>query len=98
MIGDEFKSLISLRGRWDVGKRQGHTRDHLHDKRQQRCAAEHVPPPCITRHEVFQARPDQIRNPKPIINPSPRPNNKPFHQMVVIGMAIVLISTWPLTL
>src|SRR5438874_2472928 len=97
LVGDEFQRLVRLRRRRDIGKSQGHTRDDLHNERQQSCAAKHVPPARVVWHKMFQARPDQIRNPESIVNPSPRPDDEPFHNVLVIGMAIVLISTWPFT-
>jgi hypothetical protein len=47
------------------------------------------------RHEMFQARTDQRRNPEPVVKPPPRAGNKPLHNLVVvvIGMAMVLICT-----
>jgi hypothetical protein len=47
---------------------------------------------------MFQARPDERRNSEPVIKPSPRTGQQPFHNLVVVvmGMAMVLISTWPL--
>jgi hypothetical protein len=91
LVRDPFQCLVSLGRRRDVRKGQRHARDHLHDEREHRCAAEDVPPAGVMRDEMFQARADQRRNPKPVIKPSPRADDYPFHSVVVIGMAMVLI-------
>lgn len=96
LIGDELQRLVRLRRGSNVGESERHTRDHLNHKGQQRGTAKYVPPARIARHEVFQAWPEQRRNPHPIIQPAPPRRDQSFHSVVVMGMAIVLICTRPL--
>ena len=72
VVGDEEERLVRLRGRGDVRERERDAAQHLDDEREERRAAEDVPPARAARDRVAQDRAEERRDAEAVVDRLPR--------------------------
>src|SRR5207302_4775 len=97
LMGDELQGVVGVGRRGNVRQGERDAGDDLEQEGKQRRAAKHVIPSRVFGHGVPEDRPQDLRDPGPVVEGPPYP---PYHThcpgpQVVMGIGLVWISTCP---